>query len=248
MRSHPPVPLSPYQRWYTDVEPAHEHPAECECHYIPTQNNCLCVTEEDVYNWNSTYSAFSALIDSEIDINALASATQLANSAYLWNQTYDTINSYSGLWNSVSAVSAKTDILADDLVDLSGKFENHKHYVDQETLIGDGTLANPWKVAQNAYSAYEQDYEKLQKSIDELEDSMDSCKTNITTSIAELSAGHSNNFELIMQIMRIMQSTPAGSANSVIWLLNNNMSTTQPSSYDSCTLANTIYFKPYSAE
>ena len=96
----PPSPFHPYQQWYSDAEPACVKPAECECHFPPMTDNCMCVTEEDVYRWNSTYSAFSALIDSEIDVSAITSAAQVAVSSYLWNQTYTAVSSYSGLWNS----------------------------------------------------------------------------------------------------------------------------------------------------
>lgn len=247
----PPSPFPPYQQWYTDVEPAYERPAECECHFPPTPDNCLCVTEDDVYRWNSTYSAFSALIESGIDVSALTSAAQVAASAYLWNQSYTAVSSYSGLWNSVSAVSAKTDILADDLVDLSGKFTNHMdgtdygHYVDGETIIGKGIASNPWRLARNVFSAYEHNYEDVLNQIKDLETNMGNCEENITKSIAELSAGHSNNYELILQLMGI---TPESGNSFVVWTYDNGMNSLDANTYKNLNALNHVYYKPYDSE
>ena len=57
----PPSPFPPYHHWYTDVEPAYEKPAECECHFPPIPDNCVCVTEEDAENWNGAYNIISAV-------------------------------------------------------------------------------------------------------------------------------------------------------------------------------------------
>lgn len=241
----PPSPFPPYQHWYTDVEPAYEKPAECECHFPPMPDNCMCVTEEDVYRWNSTYSAFSALIDSEIDVSAITSAAQVAVSAYLWNQTHTAVSSYSGLWNSVSAVSAKTDILADDLVELSGQFVNHKHYVDNETIVGDGTKANPWSLAHSSFSAYEHNYDIIHNQIQSLEDNVSNCEENVTQQLASLSGGHKQNFELIMQIIG---RVPNSGNVPMVWSYEPDM---RASAYDSFTGKNTqnwIYFNTYNSE
>lgn len=253
MHPHPPMPPSPfppYRHWYTDVEPAYEKPAECECHFPPMPDNCICVTEEDVYRWNSTYSAFSALIDSGIDVSAITSAAQVAVSAYLWNQTYTAVSSYSGLWNSVSAVSAKTDILADDLVDLSGKFTNHiggtlefGHHVDNETIVGDGTNANPWRLANSAFSAYEHEYDTLQKQIDALEDNVSNCEENVTQQLASLSGGHVQNFELIMQIIG---RVPNSGNVPMVWSYEPGMRSNVSTSYSNKDTQNWIYFNTYS--
>lgn len=255
MHSHPPMPPSPfppYHHWYTDVEPACERPAECECHFPPMQNNCLCVTEEDVYRWNSTYSAFSALIDSGIDVSALTSAAQVAVSAYLWNQTYTAVSSYSGLWNSTSAVSAKTDILADDLVDLSGKFTNHiggtleyGHYVDDETIIGKGIPSDPWRLAHSAFSAYEHNYEVIHDQIKSLEDYVSNCEENVTQQLASLSGGHVQNFELIKQIIG---RVPSSGNVSMIWSYEPDMRSDDYNSFTGKTTKNCIYFNTYSGE
>jgi hypothetical protein len=252
MHPHPPMPPSPfppYRHWYTDVEPAYEKPAECECHFPPMPDNCICVTEEDVYRWNSTYSAFSALIDSGIDVSAITSAAQVAVSAYLWNQTYTAVSSYSGLWNSVSAVSAKTDILADDLVDLSGKFTNHiggtlefAHHVDNETIIGNGTPADPWRLANSAFSAYEHEYDTLQKQIDALEDNVSNCEENVTQQLASLSGGHVQNFELIMQIIG---RVPNSGNVPMVWAHDKDMRQEQANTYKNDSTQNWIYFNFY---
>lgn len=255
MHSHPPMPPSPfppYHHWYTDVEPAYELPAECDCHFPPMQNNCLCVTEEDVYRWNSTYSAFSALIDSGIDVSALTSAAQVAVSAYLWNQTYTAVSSYSGLWNSTSAVSAKTDILADDLVDLSGKFTNHiggtleyGHYVDNETIIGKGIPSDPWRLAHSAFSAYEHNYEVIHDQIKSLEDYVSNCEENVTQQLASLSGGHVQNFELIKQIIG---RVPSSGNVSMIWSYEPDMRSDDYNSFTGKNTQNCIYFNTYSGE
>ncbi len=248
MHPHPPMPPSPfppYRHWYTDVEPAYEKPAECECHFPPMPDNCICVTEEDVYRWNSTYSAFSALIDSGIDVSAITSAAQVAVSAYLWNQTYTAVSSYSGLWNSVSAVSAKTDILADDLVELSGQFVNHKHYVDDETIVGKGTPGDPWRLAHSAFSAYEHEYDTLQKQIDALEDNVSNCEENVTQQLASLSGGHVQNFELIMQIIG---RVPNSGNVPMVWSYEPGMRSNDYTSFTGKNTQNWIYFNTYNGE
>ena len=205
----------------------------------------MCVTEEDVYRWNSTYSAFSALIDSEIDVSAITSAAQVAVSAYLWNQTHTAVSSYSGLWNSVSAVSAKTDILADDLVELSGQFVNHKHYVDDETIIGKGIPSDPWRLAHSAFSAYEHNYDVILDQIKSLEDNVSNCEENVTQQLTILSGGHKQNFELIMQIIG---RVPNSGNVPMVWSYEPDM---RASAYDSFTGKNTqnwIYFNTYSSE
>lgn len=252
MHPHPPMPPSPfppYQHWYTDVEPAYERPAECECHFPPMPDNCICVTEEDVYRWNSTYSAFSALIDSGIDVSAITSAAQVAVSAYLWNQTYTAVSSYSALWNSVSAVSAKTDILADDLVDLSGKFTNHidgtpefGHHVDNETIIGNGTPSDPWRLAHSAFSAYEHEYDSIRNQIQSLEDNVSNCEENVTQQLASLSGGHKQNFELIMQIIG---RVPNSGNVPMVWSYEPGMQSNVSTSYADKDTQNWIYFNTY---
>lgn len=255
MHPHPPMPPSPfppYHHWYTDVEPAYEKPAECECHFPPMPDNCICVTEEDVYRWNSTYSAFSALIDSGIDVSAITSAAQVAVSAYLWNQTYTAVSSYSGLWNSVSAVSAKTDILADDLVDLSGKFTNHiggtlefAHHVDNETIIGNGTPADPWRLANSAFSAYEHNYDVILDQIKSLEDNVSNCEENVTQQLASLSGGHVQNFELIMQIIG---RVPNSGNVPMVWSYEPGMRSNDYNSFTGKNTQNWIYFNTYNSE
>lgn len=248
MRTRPPMPPSPfppYQQWYSDGEHACVKPAECECHFPPMPDNCMCVTEEDVYRWNSTYSAFSALIDSEIDVSAITSAAQVAVSSYLWNQTHTAVSSYSGLWNSVSTVSAKTDILADDLVELSGQFVNHKHYVDDETIVGKGIPSDPWRLAHSAFSAYEHNYDVILDQIKSLEDNVSNCEENVTQQLTILSGGHKQNFELIMQI--IGRVSNSGNV-PMVWSYEPDM---RASAYDSFTGKNTqncIYFNTYSSE
>lgn len=241
----PPSPFPPYQQWYSDVAHACVKPAECECHFPPMPDNCMRVTEEDVYRWNSTHSAFSALIDSEINVSAITSAAQVAVSAYLWNQTHTAVSSYSGLWNSVSAVSAKTDILADDLVELSGQFVNHKHYVDDETIVGKGTPSDPWRLAHSAFSAYEHNYDVIHDQIKALEDNVSNCEENVTQQLASLSGGHKQNFELIMQIIG---RVPNSGNVPMVWSYEPDM---RASAYDSFTGKNTqnwIYFNTYRSE
>lgn len=248
MHPHPPMPPSPfppYQHWYTDVEPAYERPAECECHFPPMPDNCICVTEEDVYRWNSTYSAFSALIDSGIDVSAITSAAQVAVSAYLWNQTYTAVSSYSGLWNSVSAVSAKTDILADDLVELSGQFVNHKHYVDNQTIVGDGTPASPWQLATSAFSAYEHEYDSIRNQIQSLEDNVSNCEEAVTEQLTILSGGHKQNFELIMQIIG---RVPNSGNVPMVWSYEPDMHSNDYASFTGKNTQNWMYFNTYSGE
>ena len=185
------------------------------------------------------------MIDSEIDVSAITSAAQVAVSSYLWNQTYTAVSSYSGLWNSVSAVSAKTDILADDLVDLSGKFTNHKHYVDNETIVGNGTEAFPWQLATSAFSGYIEDYENVMKAVQELENSMDICKDDITKSLSELSGGHLQNFELIMQIIG---RVPNSGNVPMVWSYEPGMRSNDYNSFTGKNTQNWIYFNTYSSE
>ena len=131
----PPSPFPPYHHWYTDVEPAYEKPAECECHFPPMPDNCVCVTEEDAHNWNYAYNIVSA-VSAGLDVQAIASAAQLLTSADYWNSAYNAVTASADLWNKLPELSSTFKTSADYLQwqILSAMKIN----VDNITITGDG--------------------------------------------------------------------------------------------------------------
>ena len=233
--------IPPKRLWYTDVEPAYEKPAECECHYPPMPYNCVCVTEEDVANWNSAYNTLYDIISAGIPISFIASAAQLMSSADYWNQTYETVSANSGYWSNLSALSAEVSAISGNFNDRIDKLENQKTYVDNITITGNGTKALPYGVA-NVFSAYDEEIEALQRQNKEIVDAMGSCEDSILSAIAELSGGHIQNYELILQLMHGPSGT---SADSVKWTYEPGMSQSDASTYTGKREAEHVYFNFY---
>ena len=92
--------LAGWHGW-NDTEPASVGPWGC-CP-PPHQDDCVCVTQQDIDNWNNI-SAVSAL--SGIDLSPLSSISgmNLPYSATLWNSCYDTVYENSAMWNEISGL------------------------------------------------------------------------------------------------------------------------------------------------
>ena len=242
MHPHPPMPHSPfppYQRWYTDVEPAYERPAECECHFPPMPSPCVCVTEEDAANWNGAYSAMSA-VSAGLDLQVIASAGQLLTSADYWNQTHDVVSANSATWQTLPQVSstlaewAQSAIWMIETLSSSGV----KH---DATLTGDG-FVQPLGI--EYADRYEQLIEYLesltanQSDLQSLYDAMQNCKDELVTQIAELSGGHIQNFELILQILG---KVPNSGNVPMIWKQEN----LTPNNAGNFSTQNWMYYSTY---
>lgn len=238
----PPSPFPPYRHWYTDVEPAYEKPAECECHFPPMPDNCVCVTEEDANNWNGAYNTISA-VSAGLDIQAIASAAQLLTSAGFWNQTYTEVSSNSALWNSLPEVSGKLAETAQSALWLIEGFLN-KGVKHDDTLSGDG-VHQPLSVAYSERfdQLYEQ-FEALTANYDltQVMEEMTNCKEDLLRQIKELSRGHIQNFELILQLMGVV---PNSGNYPMIWAYSSGMKADQPSTYDGNTNLNWMYYSTY---
>lgn len=99
---HPYYPRSPYNRWWNDTEPAYSvAPWEGCC---DKEDDCVCVTQEEIDKWNEGYSAAATL--SGIDWDNISSYSAIEASADLWNDNYNTISSNSATWNNVSGLSS----------------------------------------------------------------------------------------------------------------------------------------------
>lgn len=245
MHPHPPMPPSPfppYQRWYTDVEPAYERPAECECHFPPIPNQCVCVTEEDAQNWNGAYETISA-VSAGLDIQTIASAAQLLTSADYWNQTYDTVFSNSATWQKLPEVSSTLAEWAQSAIwmieTLSSNGVNH-----DDTLTGDGVKV-PLGVAYS--ERYDQLIEYLESltasktTLEELVDMMNNCKDELLEQIAVLSGGHLQNFELILQLMGVI---PNSGNYPMVWV-SADMAANKETSYKNNKTLNWMYYSTY---
>ena len=238
----PPSPFPPYHHWYTDVEPAYEKPAECECHFPPMPDNCVCVTEEDANNWNGAYNTISA-VSAGLDIQAIASAAQLLTSADFWNQTYTEVSSNSALWNSLPEVSGKLAETAQSALWLIDKYLLDKGIWHDDTLSGDG-VHSPLSVAYSERfdQLYEQ-FEALTANYDltQVMEEMANCKEDLLRQIKELSGGHIQNFELILQIMGVV---PNSGNYPMIWT-SADMSANKPESYTGKNTLNWMYYSTY---
>lgn len=244
MYHHDPHRL-PHGLYYSDIEPAYERPAECECH-THHHDDCICVRQEDVDYWNSAADAVSAITAEGIDMDTIASAAKLAASADYWNTTYETVSANSAYWNEVSAASADlyvaSSLLASDISALSAK----KYYVDDDTITGDGSMARPWGVSyKDQIASLIDQYEELTgatPAIADLAKQMMECKDDLLTQIAELSGGHIQNFELILQLMGVKSN----SANRPeFWIEDSAMKSDAAATYRYNTSLNNMYYSTY---
>lgn len=242
----PPSPFPPYARWYTDVEPAYEKPAECECHFPPIPDNCVCVTEEDANNWNGAYDVISA-VSAGLDIQAITSAAQLLTSADFWNQTHDVVSAGSAMWNSLPTVSGDLKTLALSALWVASKLsaDGVKH---DDTLSGNGVTV-PLSVAYS--ERYDQLYEQfadLYKSLTadgglaDLTNAMIQCQEKYDKAISALSGGHIQNFELIRQLMEVVPNT---GNYSMIWANDQGMRSDNKSTYQGNNTLNWMYYSTY---
>lgn len=105
---HPFYPRHPHDRWWNDTEPAYSvAPWEGCC---DKEDDCTCVTEEEIAQWNAGLSAAATL--SGIDWYNISSYSAIAASADLWNDDYLTTNANSANWNKVSGLNDLTNLLS----------------------------------------------------------------------------------------------------------------------------------------
>lgn len=229
--------------WYTDVEPAYEQYAECDCHQPPVQDKCTCVTEEDANNWNGVYSAYSA-VSAGLDIEAITRAAQLLASADYWNQTHDVVSANSATWNTLPELSANFTSSAEWL--LWNIMQNSAVYHD-DTLTGDGSKQLPLGVA------YSEQYDRLIEYLESLTasapdlkklwDAMEECKDDVMKYIAALSGGHVQNYELILQLMG--HPVTSDGVSSLTWMLDEKMKSNDSSTYENNTKLDYMYYSTY---
>ena len=104
---HPYYPRHPHDRWWNDTEPAYSvAPWEGCC---DQDEDCVCVTPDDVAVWNSI-SSLSGL--TAIDWENISSYSAIAASADLWNDDYLTTSANSANWNKVSGLNDLTNLLS----------------------------------------------------------------------------------------------------------------------------------------
>ena len=143
---------------WNDTEPASVGPWGC-CP-PPQPDDCVCVTQEDIDNWNNI-SAVSAL--SGLDLSPLSSISgmDLPYSATLWNSCYETVYENSAMWNEISGlpelsgyVSAFSAWTVDKIDELSA--HENRVYVDYDyypySLEGNGTSDSPVGLSPEARS------------------------------------------------------------------------------------------------
>lgn len=142
-----------HHHFHADTEPAFVVRPGQSCCPDP-EEECVCVTQDDVDYWNSLGEQVSAISSlTGIDPSVLSG---LSNSAKLWNSNYDTVSANSAKWNNVSSVSSAFEQLSA----LSSLIEskNDKLYFDK-SLSGNGTSANPYGI-QN-YDYYYRTFTKM---------------------------------------------------------------------------------------
>lgn len=133
----------PPHRWnpqINDTEVAHVTAPWKDC--CDKDEDCVCVTEEDVARWD-TISSLSALTG--VDFDELSSYSAVAASADLWNNNYETVSSNSSYWNGVSGLDqlssnlsasaawqSATDIVSSHSAQWNSAFKYH-YQVDENT-------------------------------------------------------------------------------------------------------------------
>lgn len=157
----------PHHRIHSDIEPAFVvRPGE-EC--CPDgQQNCECVTSGDVERWNAVWEMMSAFSGQNIDelASGYSAFGDVAASADLWNETYNTVFENKDTWDLASAVpdlSARMEKAEQDIKDLSASDEalsaelnkkQNKLYFDvwnlkdnpEGSFDGDGSEQDPYRI------------------------------------------------------------------------------------------------------
>ena len=242
----PPSPFPPYHHWYTDVEPAYEKPAECECHFPPMPDNCVCVTEEDAHNWNYAYNIVSA-VSAGLDVQAIASAAQLLTSADYWNSAYNAVTASADLWNKLPELSSTFKTSADYLQwqILSAMKIN----VDNITITGDGHTYPLGVAYSEQIDQLVAQYEELIRNTpdakaiyDALTEAMANCEEDINNRISELSGGHEQNYRLILELMGVV---PNSGNSPMIWANDQGMHSDDETSYKGNKTLNWMYYSTY---
>lgn len=250
MHPYPPIPPGPHhpqypfdpRMWYTDVEPAYEKYAECECHMPPMPDRCVCVTEEDAQNWNGAYSAYSA-ISAGFDIQAIQSAAQLLTSADYWNQSYEVVSAGSATWNQLPDVSAHFTSATEYLQWLINSAANIK--VDNITISGDGHTIPLGVTYSEQIDQLVEQYKNLIENVPDLQaiwNAMLDCKTELLTQIAALSGGHVQNFELILQLMG---KSPTSGGAPLFWQYDGAMNAADSATFTGNNTLNYMYYNTY---
>lgn len=142
--------------FHVDTEPAFIAMPGHECCDKPIQD-CVCVTEEDVENWNKI-SSLSGISDSALSgLSALESITESANG---WNNTLHTVQVHSGDWNQSSSISSISEISS-----ISSKWNNTYKTVSSNSSNWNSAYYNIHNVLSNtsAISALSAQFELLGK-------------------------------------------------------------------------------------
>lgn len=157
----------PHHRIHSDIEPAFVvRPGEECC--PEDQQNCECVTSGDVERWNAVWEMMSAFSGQNIDelASGYSAFGDIAASADLWNETYNTVFENKEIWDQASAVpdlSARMEKAEQDIQDLSASDEalsaelakkSDKLYFDVWNLKdnpdgsfdGNGTEQDPYRI------------------------------------------------------------------------------------------------------
>lgn len=233
--------------YYSDIEPAYERPAECDCHTHGHRDACVCVRAADVDNWNQAADAVSAIAESGIDISAVNQAASLVGSAEYWNSTYATVAANSADWNQISAFDQDLYVASSTLNSAINELENKQYHVDQDTITGDGTSARPWGVSyKDQIDSLIEQYEALTAEVPltAIEQQVQHLQDDLLTKILALSAGHIQNFDLILQLMGVVPN----SANRPEFWVSAKMDQSIPTSYSDKNLLNYMYYSTYTGD
>ena len=243
-----------YQRMphiHGDLEPAFVVPPHEPC--CPDEKEeCMCITSGEVEKWNEAADMLSALsgITPE-DLDNVASAVSALASAEYWNSNYNTVKDNSANWDSAyNAVTASAKIwnsainipeLTDAVNDLTsalsaldGKKANN-FYVDSASIIGDGSIGSPYRVADWArISALNYNFNELNSHLFPADSADGFTGDMIITDGArakflELQPEH----ELLMSFMRNIDTHISG--------INNRINEAEQLSYKAISEAKTYY-------
>lgn len=235
--------------YYSDIEPAYERPAECECHTHGHRDACVCVRATDVENWNQAADAVSAIAESGIDISAVNQAASLAGSAEYWNSTYSTVAANSADWDKISAFEqdlyVASSTLNSAINDISTDLADRRTWVDQDTITGNGTLESPWGVSyKDKIDALITQYLELidDMRLSDLNQQVQNLKDDVLIKILELSAGHIQNFDLILQLMGVV---PNDANRPEFWVEDSNMDQTKNNTYAYHQELNRMFYSTY---
>lgn len=157
---HADWPHGHWHRW-NDSEPANNVPFDYSCCHHEDESDCLCITQDQVDEWNS-YSGLSGLTAFNADIinSALSAIDNMSDYDKVREGAY-TVYDYSAAWNSAGYVPNIYENLSalysavNDKIDISAWSALQRVYTNSAQIVGLGTEERPLRLSKDIMKTLE---------------------------------------------------------------------------------------------